>query len=140
MTAWLLELLEADPNAYKVGDHAAPRGVVEYPYWTVWSVSGGSVGGPPLGAAQADATYVYQVDSVGKTRDQAEALGSRARARVSGRGADGSYVAPRESPAGMVVTDRVAHDTPGAATPTGAYPNEVWTYSERFAISVSVQT
>lgn len=140
VTKWLLDLLNADANAYPVGDHGAPRGDITYPYWTVWGIPGGAVGGPALGASQADATYVYQIDSIGQTREQAEALGSRARGRVSGRGGTGAYVVPRANPVGMVVLDRVTDETPGAAISEGEHPNEVWTFSERIAISVSAQT
>lgn len=141
VTAWLLALLRADPEAYPVGDNSAPEIEVDaYPYLTIWSIPGGSQGGPPLGASKADAVYVYQIDSVGKVRQQAEALGSRINGRVVGRAADGSYAAPSPVLTGMVVLDRDTADTPGGATSEGTHPNEVWTYSERFAISVSAQT
>lgn len=140
VTKWLIDLLKADPVGYGVGDHGAPEDVAfpaGYPYWTVYSIPGGGYSGPPMGAHEADASYVYQVDSVGLTRDQAESMGSRAHNRVSGRGIGGAYAAAAEHPSGMVVSDRISEGSPGAPVPEGSYPNEVWTVSERFVISVT---
>jgi|GEM_PF-3066185 len=136
VTEWLMDLLKADPAEYGVGDHKAPADAA-HPYWVVWSIPGGSQSGPPLGAIQADASYVYQVDSVGLTRDQAEKLATRARRRVADRLETGAYATAAEHPAGMVVSDRIAEGSAGAPIPEGSYPNEVYTVSERFVISVS---
>lgn len=138
VTEWLLGLLAADPNGYGVGDHKAPAGPVTYPYLVVYSIPGGSVGGPPMGQAQGDASFVYQVDSVGLTREQSEKLASRARERVSGRTATGSWFAAATPPSGLAVNDRIAEGSPGAPLAEGSYPNEVWTTSERFVVSVTL--
>lgn len=144
LTKWLIALLASDPADYPIGDSGAPAsddgGVPAYPYWSVWEIPGGSIGGPPLGAQQADATLIYQIDSVGLTVEQSRRLRTRARDLVSGRTAAGVYATPRANPSGMVVTDRVIYGTPGAPAPEGKAPNEVWTTSERFAISVSAGT
>ena len=138
VTKWLVDLLKSDPNAYPVGDHGAPRADVSYPYWTVWGIPGGSVSGPAMGQSQGDASFVYQVDSVGQTREQSERLASRARDRVAGRAANGQYAAAANDPAAMRVLDRISEGTVGAPVPEGTYPNEVWTTSERFVVSVSL--
>jgi len=101
-------------------------------------VPGGWVGGPVLGQAEGSAGYVYQVDSVGRTRAQSEAMASRARDRIAGRSKTGAYTAAANSPAGTVVNDRMTDGAPGSPIAEGSYPNEVWTTSERFVVSVSL--
>lgn len=138
VTKWVLDLLAAADGDFLVGDHGAPKVAdVTYPYWTVYGIPGGGYSGPVLGAAQADASFVYQVDSVGLNRDQAERAASRARHLVVGRAAGGAYATAAEDPEGMVVSDRISDGAPGAPVPEGTFPNEVWTVSERFVISVT---
>jgi hypothetical protein len=136
VTQWLLDLLIADEPTFPVGDHNAPD-PLEYPYRVVWSVPGGSVSGPPLGESAADADLVYQVDSVGLTREQAERLAARTRRTVAGRLPDGSFHAAAEPPSGLSVSDRILDGSAGSPIVEGTRPNEVWTVSERFVISVT---
>lgn len=141
---WLLDLLGDEPGDFLVGDHQAPitdpDEVLAYPYWVLWHIGGGGVDGPPLGASSADAAFVFQLDSVGKTREQTVQLATRGRERVVGRTAAGAYAAPKSSPSGIVILDRFLDGAPGAPLAEGDRPNEVWTHSERYIITVSAQT
>ena len=137
VTAWLIDLLKSAPGSFRVGDGVAPEG--GYPYAVVHSIDGGGFTGPGLGAQIADATFVYQVDSVGQTRAQAEKLASRMRNAVAGRLASGQYAVAANNPTGHKVLDRVPDGVSGAAVVEGTPPHEVFTVSERFAISVTTQ-
>jgi hypothetical protein len=137
VTDWLVGLLR-DNGQWLVGDHKAPAGADPLRgYLVVYSIPGGGVGGPPLGAAAQDAVFVYQVDAVGRTREQAERLSARARLMAAGRDEQGAYHAAADDPVGLAVHDRVLDGSPGSAIAEGSFPNEVYTVSERFAIAVS---
>lgn len=143
VTRWLLALAATHlPVGQKVGDFRAPDpgsdGVQVYPYHTLYSIPGGTVDGPPMGAAQSDVGYLYQLDSVGRTRDQAEQLASRGRNTISGRGPGGAFAVVAASPAGMLIRDRISEGSVGAPIVEGVRPNEVYTISDRFMIYATV--
>lgn len=110
-----------------------------YPYHVVYSISGGLVSGPGLGAAQADAQFVYQVDSVGRTRSQAEKAADRVRNWIVGRTSAGVFVVQAPDPDGLQISDRIVDGTPGAPLQEGQPPNEVFTVSDTIGIHVTVK-
>jgi hypothetical protein len=145
VTGWLLALMNAqitDPQ--KCGDGRAQitldaEGKTIYPYWVLYSIPGGSMGGPPMGQAQGDARYVYQIDAVGRTRAQAEMGADRSREWVVGRTSAGAFVVQATDPDGLRIHDRIVDGTPGAPLQEGQPPNEVFTVSDTFGIDVSVE-
>lgn len=142
VTNWLLALVtEGLPGAELCGDMRAqfPEGSPPlYPYNVLYPIPGGSIDGPPQGQAQGDARFLYQLDSVGQTRDQAEKLADRARNRIVGRMSTGAFVVPAGDPDGVKIHDRIVDGTPGAPLQEGQPPNEVFTVSETYGIDVSV--
>lgn len=140
---WLRWLIQSRlPAGQKCGDHRAepPEGQTDmpFPFSVLHAVPGGSTGGPPLGAAQGDATFVFQHDSVGQTAGQAMALASRVRHWVAGKYPDGSFAVVTAGPDGIHVSDRIGPGSPGAPLMEGSPPTEVYTVSDLFEVSVSV--
>jgi hypothetical protein len=142
VTAWLLALIRGTlPAGQTCGDMRAENnssGELKYPYRVLWPIPGGYVDGPALGQAQGDALFVFQLDSVGKTRDQAEQAADRSREAIAGRGPDGSFALKPADPNGLRIHDRIVDGTPGAPLLEGQSPNEVYTVSETYGIYVSV--
>jgi hypothetical protein len=142
VTDWLLALIRSTlPAGQTCGDMRAENnssGELIYPYRVLWPIPGGSVSGPALGQAQGDAALVFQVDYVGRTRDQAEKAADLGRETIAGRKPDGSFVRPAANPNGLVIHDRIVDGTPGAPLKEGQPPNEVYTVSESYGIFVSV--
>lgn len=143
VTAWLVEMIQsrlAAGNKCGLGKPEAPTGQpLPYPYRVVYSIPGGGMSGPPLGQAFGDAIYPYQVDSVGKTYDEAERAGADVLEWVVGRGADGQFVVPGGSPSGIRISDRIMDGTPGAPLQEGQPPNQVFTVSHTFGLYVTVE-
>lgn len=139
---WLLALIRAQlPAGQTCGDMRAVNnasGELVYPYRVVYPIPGGSLSGPPMGQAQGDALYVFQVDSVGKTREQADEAADDVREWVVGRKPDGTFVVPAADPNGLRIHDRIVDGTPGAPLQEGQPPNEVITVSETYGIYCSV--
>lgn len=142
-TDWLIALIQSQlPADSKCGDAKpeAPTGLpLKYPYRVVHSIAGGSASGPPLGQAYGDATYSYQVDSVGRTRAEAEAAAADVMEWVVGRAADGQFVVQATDPVGVRISDRIVDGTPGAPLQEGQPPNQVFTVSHTFGLSVTVE-
>jgi len=89
VTTAVVATLEAasEAGAWLVGDGQKPHGAgwqgergasVFRPYAIVWPIPGGTLDGS-LGAPDTDAETLYQVTSVGATRQQAEVVGDRVR-------------------------------------------------------------
>lgn len=136
VTDWLIATLELDASGAQVGDHGPPVSP-RFPFWVVWHVPGGALYGPPLGAAIADADLVFQVDSVGKTRKQAQLLARRARALIAAPTVNGVLQPAAAQPSGLSIRGRMPEGPVGSPLPEGDRPNEVYTSSERFVISVT---
>lgn len=142
VTQWLIDLVSSKlPTGEKCGDHRAefPSDTPIYPYNVLYGVPGGTTGGPPLGAAQADATFIFQIDSVGLDPKQARKQASRVRHWVAGRTETGAYAVVSAGPDGISISDRIGEGSPGAPLLEGTPPTEVYTVSDLFAISVSVR-
>lgn len=142
--AWLLALIQSRlPPGQKCGDHRAEplyddKGQAVWPLSVAHVVPGGSISGPPMGDAQGDATFMFQVDAVGQTASQALKLAGRHRHWIAGRTPDGKYAVVTAGPDGIRVHDRILEGSPGAPLLEGSPPNEVYTVSDLFAVSVSV--
>lgn len=144
ITTWLLEMVNSRlamelPAGQKMGDARAEGSPLIYPYHVLYSIAGGSIGGPPLGQSSGDAVLVYQIDSVGRTRDSAERLADRLREWLVGRTPQGAFVVQVADPDGHAIHDRIVDGTPGAPLQEGQPPNEVFTVSETYGIHVSVK-
>lgn len=146
VTDWLLALIRSrliGPLAsHTCGDARAEVNAAEvlvYPYHVVYSISGGLLTGPSLGMAQADAQFLYQVDSVGRTRSQAEQAADRVRNWIVGRSTQGGFVVQAPDPEGLQISDRIVDGTPGAPLQEGQPPNEVFTVSDSIGIHVTVK-
>lgn len=142
-TTWLLDLITSRlPFDQKCGDGKpeAPAGQpLKYPYRVVYSIPGGSTNGPPLGQAYGDAVFPYQVDSVGRTRADAEVAGAEVLEWVVGRTASGAFVVQAPDPVGVRISDRIVDGTPGAPLQEGQPPNQVFTVSHTFGLCVTVE-
>jgi hypothetical protein len=99
-------------------------------------IPGGGYDGPPLRDPNADAAFVYQVDSVGRTRSQAEWAADVARRTVLARN-NGTFQVPFPDLEALVVINRDADTNPGGVTPQGEGINRVYTVSERFVLFVT---
>lgn len=134
-TKWLLGLLRT--SGFRVGDHGIPPGE-GFPFLVVRSIPGGSVTGPPLWDPAADQAFVFQVDAVGETREQAQRLAGRARRLIVGRDPQsGAYVATPPDPSGFKIHDRMPEGTPPGVEVGGAAPREVYTVPERYVLSTT---
>lgn len=138
VTAWFLALVGS--SGFPAALHRAPvdqPGDDDFPYTVVHPIPGGGYSGPPLTGPQADVDFVYQVDSVGNTSEQAERLATRNRRRVVGRDVNGAFIAAAAHPSGWKVRDRMLDGAPGGVAPSGTQPHEVYTVSERYVVSVT---
>lgn len=122
-------------TAKPVGDHKAPRDV-PYPYSVVHCIPGGGYWGAPLAAPDAQADFVYQVDSVSKNRKNAEWMADTVRRSVLARSPAGAFQVTLTPPVGWKVADRVPSGGPGGVEVEGVHPNEVFTIAERFVLRV----
>ena len=141
VTDWLIALIQSQlPAGSKCGDAKpeAPTGQpLVYPYRVVYSIPGGGMSGPPLGQSHGDASYPYQVDSVGRTRADAESAAAQVMEWVVGRTAAGVFVVPGPVPSGFRISDRIVDGTPGAPLQEGQPPNQVFTVSHTFGLYVT---
>lgn len=143
VTDWLIALIQSQlPATQLCGDAKpeAPAGqALVFPYRVVHSVPGGSMSGPPLGQSHGDAVYVYQVDSVGRTRASAEQAAAEVMEWVVGRNPDSTFVVPAAGPSGVRISDRIVDGTPGAPLQEGQPPNQVFTVSHTFGLYVTAE-
>lgn len=137
VTDALIELIVSSTNR-PCGDHRSPPdGVLEDGYTFLYSIEGGSFDGAPLGPPEPDATLVYQVNSIGASREQVEQLAERVRATLIGRDNSGGYRSPFPILSGLKVINRASQGfLPGVISdgPTG---REVYSIPERYRISVA---
>jgi hypothetical protein len=122
-------------GAYE-GDPTAP----DYWYGILYRIGGGdSDPTPDLDADPRTVTVAYQVTTVGKTRNQAEAGGRILRDRLLGRTA-GTWAYPLTMPAGWVC----AHRRPDPVMPgidrVGDTPNAVYSMPARYQLTVTPAT
>lgn len=128
-------LLFARQLGMPVGDGEIPAGAhpkMDRPYLIVWALPGGGFSGPPLHAPHDDVVWVYQVDAVGRRRDQVEFAADAVRDLFVGR-VDGALSVFPDRP-GWAVADREPDGSPGGITSVGEPPNRVLTASQRFRL------
>ncbi len=134
VTSALHTLLDAE-LAVPVGDHGTDNISTVGSYTILWKIDGGEVRGS-IGDPHQDLTLVYQIDSVGRSRNQCEGLADLVRTVVVGMSAAGghTYVLAGTSFTGGLRTQQ----TTGMPTPEGVDDTgqEVWTQRERFEIDV----
>lgn len=139
VTNGLIELLKRAPSSKTVLDHPHTVDSPSYPYLALFAIPGGSFSGPPLTAPDADAELVYQLDAMGTRRDQAQALGDWAAARLLGREADGGYTFDFGEIVGWVVAGRMPTDTtPGGVEVVPATPT-LYRDTRRYTIALTPQ-
>lgn len=104
-------------------------------YLVVWKIDGGEARGA-LGDPHQDITVVYQVESVGRSRQQAEGLADLARTAMLAMSAIGGHTNPLAGPGwkGGLRTQQ----TEGVPTPQGIdeQGTGVWVQRERFDVEV----
>lgn len=118
-----------------VGDHKAPTGQA-FPYHVLHVIPGGGYWGAPLAAPDAQADFVYQIDSVSSQRKNCEWAADIARRTVLTRNPAGAFQVTLVPPTGWKVADRVPDGGPGGVTVEGVPPNEVFAVAERFVLRV----
>lgn len=134
ITGALIAML-ATSTSKQVGDHEAPPDPV-VPYSVVHCIPGGDYWGAPLAAPDAQADFVYQVDSVGLKRSQVEWMADRVRRCLLARSSTGAFQVTITNPAGWRIADRRPSGGPGGVDPQGVRPNKVFAVAERFVLSV----
>lgn len=117
-----------------VGDGVVPDGAT-VPYLVVHSIDGGSWLGAPFLGDETEAELVWQVDSVGERRDQAEWMADKVRETILGRANNATtWSTALTAPSGWKVNGRRSEAPPGPATPAGAPPDTIWSVAERFVL------
>lgn len=120
------------------GDHKAPATLTPGdPYAIVYAIPGGRFWGGGLVAPDASADLVYQVDSIGATRAQAEWMGDRVRRTILARTSTGAFQVAFPAVAGWSMADREPDGGPGGVDVAGVPPNEVFTVAERYTLRVT---
>lgn len=118
-----------------VGRLQAPSGR-PFPYHVLYAIPGGAFDGPPLTDPDADASVVYQLNSVALSPAESERLADDARAVILGR-TGGTFDVPHPELAGWSFMDR----RPDAGLPGSEYagtpPTRVFTTSERFVFDLT---
>ena len=132
---WLLELLESGTDK-QIGDHQSPTSPV-FPYGVLTILDGSTFGGPPLVAPEADMDIPFQVDSVGRTPEQARWLADRVRRTIVARHSDGSFQVTADDPEGYHVADRQTAGGPTVPIPEGNTADRVWSLPERYTIRIT---
>ncbi len=115
------------------GDHGSPPGGILWEGYTfVYSIEGGSFDGPPLGSPEEDATFVYQVTSVGATRAHAQWLADKVNWLLTSRDEYGGFLTDFPTLEGMSVIDR----SPDEFSPGVVSEGTIYTIPVRYRISV----
>lgn len=136
LTHGFLELLRTG-TAMPVGRGQAPAIIAGKPWMVVHVIEGGGYDGAPLTDPTSDAAFVYQVDAVGRSEDQAEWMADVVRRTVLARTTSGAFQVPFPAVEAVKVIDRRPDTNPGGLTSEGTAPNEVFTVSDRFSIHVT---
>lgn len=123
----------AEGTERAVGDHVAPVTVAkdsDYPFLIVYHLPGGDFWGAPLSSnPDANVDVAVQLSSVGRRRDQAQALLDRALRVMLERDATGAFRRPV-----IGVADVVPQGGLGGVEREGAAPNAVYTATARLLL------
>lgn len=136
VTAGLITMV-ASGTSRPCGDHRSPAtGVLADGYTYVYSIDGGQYDGPPLWSPESDAVLIYQITSVGSTREQVEWLADRVRLTLVSRNPLGSFQVAFPSLAGLQVVHREPDGASPGVIPEGPPESRVYNVPERYRISV----
>jgi hypothetical protein len=135
VTQSFVELLEEGTDM-PIGLGEVPARLPKKPWGIVHVIDGGGFDGPALTDPDADAAFVYQVDSVGFTVDQVQWMDDLVRRTVLARH-HGAFQVPFPEVEGVQVQDRRPDTAAGTAVPEGEPPNRVYTISGRYSIHVT---
>lgn len=114
------------------GDHGSPPdGVLPEGYTFVYSIPGGQFEGS-FQNPEADATFVYQVTSVGATRTHAQWLAYKVNWALTSRGDSGSFNVTFPALTGMKVINRAS----GGFSPGVISQGSIYSVPNRYRISV----
>jgi len=118
------------------GDQEIPPNPA-FPYWVLSSIVGGGTEDlTPLGDPETTVTYTFQADSVGRTRQQAQALGGKVVWTLLGRLGGKLYHSVPDL-IGWSECARLREGSPGGVAREGVPPNAVYTASVRFTVTVT---
>lgn len=131
-----------------MGDHEAPPDTPlltasatelrrAFPYSVLYSIPGGLLDGPPLGAPAVDAIFVYQVSSIGLRRDQADWMADTVRRTLLSRNPAGIWQVPLQAPDGWVISARLAEGNTAGVSVDGQPPYRIFRVDERFHIGIT---
>lgn len=116
----------------RVYDTDVPASAV-FPYHVLFQIPGGSWSGPPLWDPTADAALVFQIDSIGNRRDQAQWAGDRA-ARVFLERTGGVLTHTLTPPAGWSECARLPADTPPGVQRDTSVTTPLYFVQQRFMV------
>lgn len=140
LTVALREFLEIY-SEHPVGDHQAPFDRVDAlkqtsaPYSIMHALPGGMSSGPPLGYADSDFNFEYQITVVGLRPDQTLMLLQKIREVMIGRDLNYALKYPLIVP-GLVVMDRTLASPPGGVLPIGKIFNAIESYFVKVSVEV----
>lgn len=135
VTASFVQLLVTG-TAMPIGLRKAPTLVDKKPWGIVHVIEGGGFSGAPLYDPDSDAAFVYQVDSVGRSEDQAQWMDDLVRSTVLARSL-GAFQVAFPAVAAAKVIDRRPDTTAGGLITEGEKPNEIFTIPSRYSIHVT---
>lgn len=135
VTAAFIELLVTG-TGMPVGLTEAPTLVPKKPWGVVHPIDGGGFSGSPLYDPDSDAAFVYQVDSVGRSVDQAQWMDDLVRSTVLARSLGAFQVVFPAIDAAKVI-DRRPDTSAGGIIPEGEKPNRIFTIPGRYSIHVT---
>jgi hypothetical protein len=134
-TTALIGALDTAVN-HPVGDHRPPEmsdeQVEDGRYVIVWAIPGGAAAVSALAGSHDDFTLVYQVDSSGRSRQQADWMADQVRRHLLGTSADGAYVVPLAITGWKAIAREL--DTPGAPEREA---DDLYTVRERYSFRVA---
>jgi hypothetical protein len=135
VTAAFIQMLET-ATSVPVGLVEAPVVQPKKPWAVVHPIEGGGFSGSPFYEPDSDAAFVYQVDSVGRSAEQAQWMDDLVRSTVLAR-SSGAFQVSFPAIDAATVIDRRPDTSAGGVIPEGEKPNRLFTISSRYSIYVT---
>jgi hypothetical protein len=110
-----------------------PEQIPRPPYGILYSLPGGAISGPGFHDPDADATFIYQVTSVGEDETGATWMRDKTAEALIGRNGDGQFLHPLDVGEGYTCMFRRSEGGSPGGEPTGG----IVSVAERFAIGVT---